>query len=552
MGRLHPRELLFPLLLGLAIAAVGSLPYWHGYATQGEDEVFMGFVGRGTPGANGYFSFARQAAEGHLLFVNQMTPEPGPRAYFSLQWLAFGLFSKWTGLSLAATFHVGRVLTVLLFVLAAYYLAGQCLDRPFQRRLAVSLTVLGAGFGWVVWLVNKAAGADLPFPLDIRGVSVFGYLVNNPHFIRAGLFAALQYAFLLRGEQTGKLRYFLLSGLANEGHSLIRPYHVPETILVYGLFPVFLCLVERRFDARRFLNYGAAGLVALPGMVYIVVTTLQNVLGMAGWYRQSLFLIEQVLWMGLPFLAVCIYAALFGMTRARQARRSDLLLAYWIACAWLLTHAFPYFNAGHENELYPLALAAPILLLRGPLPLLHAGLGERAPRVAEAFSRKRVQRLAAVALVLACMPSSAYVYARFFNDLHAPVPPYRYYLDYGTHRALEWLADNARESEVVLASQETSQFVPRMTACKVVTGHDMLTAHYGEKNGLVWRFLHIPGEDGFKQWIARRFNVRYVVCGPEERSPGGMNPQDHPWLREIFRADRTTVYRVSLDRPRAE
>lgn len=549
MDRIQPRELLFPLGVGIAVVVLGTLPYLYAYHTQGAGEVFMGFIGRGTPGANGYFMFARQAVEGHWLFVNQMTPEPTPRAYFSLQWLAFGLFSKWTGLSLVATFHLGRVLSVLLYVLAVYYLAAQCLEDAFRRRLALCLTVFGSGLGWMIWAVNKTLHAGLPLSFDLQGVSIFGYLINNPHFIRAGLCSALQYAFLIRGEQSGRLRYFVFSGLASEGHSIIRPYHVPETFLVYALFPILLCIRERRLVPRRILNYGVAALVALPGALYLVITTLSNVLGMAGWFRQSPLLLEQILWVGLPFLAVCGYFAFFGMADARQAKPSSLMLSAWLGLSWLLVNAFPYFNAGFEQAFAAFTLAPPILLMRGPLPLLHDRLASGFPRLAAAFARKQVQYLAAIALVLLCSPSSVYVYARFFKDLHHPVPPWRYYLDSGVHNAITWLETNARTNDVVLASHDTSQFVPRMSACKVVSGHDMLTANYYEKNRLVDRFFRIRGEDGFKRWLADTFNVHYVVFGPYERYGGGMDPADHPWLHEEFRHGNTTVYRVAIDKP---
>ncbi|HNR31407.1 MAG TPA: hypothetical protein PKI11_11005 [Candidatus Hydrogenedentes bacterium] len=541
------REYVFPLVLGAVVVIIGSLPYVYGYLSAGPDEVFMGFVGRGTPGANGYFMLARQAAEGEVFMVNRMTPEPTPQAYFSLQWLLFGRLVRWTGLSMIAMFHIWRVASMVLFTCAVYYLLAACLDSVFLRRLALALIVFGSGLGWTVWIARKAAGMDLPYPHDLLGVSVFGYLVNNPHFVRAGIFAALTVAFLLRGEATGKLRYFVYSGLAATGHGIIRPYLVPEVYLLYALFPALLNVAEGRWQWRRFAPYAVAGLVFLPTAAYLALTAYANVLGMAGWRRQSLFFLEQALWLGIPFVIVVGYFLLTGFTKLRGARPATLLLGLWIGVVMLLIHTYPYFIAGQELCFWALTIAPPILLLLGPGPALLEWTRRLAPRVVDRLTAPPWRAWAALVLVLACGPSSGYVYARDFKDLHGPVPPWRYYLDKDVHAALEWLDAHTRPNEVALASHDTSQFIPRLSRNKVVTGHDMLTANYGEKNGLVHRFYAARGEDEYKRWLARRFNVRYVVFGPYEWVHNGAEPADHPWLVEVFRRGGVAVYHVEPD-----
>jgi len=539
------REYTFPLALGVVMAVAGSLPYLYGCLSEAPDEVFMGFVGRGTPGANGYFMLARQAVEGEVFMVNRMTPEPTPQSYFSLQWLLFGRLVRWTGLSMIAMFHIWRVLSVVLFPCAAYFLVALCLDTVFQRRLALALMVFGSGLGWVFWLARKAAGIGLPYPLDLQGVSIFGYLVNNPHFIRAGIFTALTWAFLLRGEATGKLRYFVYSGLAATGHGIIRPYLVPEVFLVYALFPAMLSLAEGRWQWRRFVPYAVAGIVFLPAALYLVLTAYANVLGMAGWKRHSLFLSEQALWLGIPFLLVAGYFVFHGLSKARGARPATLLLGLWVGVVLLLVHAYPYFIAGQELSFWALTMAPPILLMLGPGPAILEWARIRAPRAAARLTAANTRAWAAAALVMACAPSSLYVYARDFKDLHGPVPPWRYYLDKDVHAALEWLDANTRPNEVVLASHDTSQFIPRLSRNRVVSGHDMLTADYGEKNGLVSRFYQARGDDEFKRGLVRRFQVRYVVFGPYEWAHNGAAPADHPWLKQVFRSGGVTVYHVA-------
>ena len=253
MTPIDRREWLFPLLLALFFAAVGTAPYVHGYLSAGPDEQFMGIIGRGTPGANSYLAFARQVAEGRHLVTNLYNPHAPAHAYFHAEWWIMGMVSRITGVPLLFWFHAGRILSAAAFLLAAYYLCAVFLPERAARRGGLALIAFGAGFGWILVGANATLGTDLTLPLDTRGVTIFGYLMNKPHFIRAGAFAALQYAWLIRGIQTGNVRYFLLSGLAASGHSLVRPYHIPEACLVLLLFLGIRTLYDRRAFGRTLL-----------------------------------------------------------------------------------------------------------------------------------------------------------------------------------------------------------------------------------------------------------------------------------------------------------
>ncbi len=534
------REYVFPSVLGLVIIAVGSLPYLYGYATAPPGQRFMGFVGRGTPGANGYLMLARQARDGAHLMENKVTPEPLPRTYFNLEWWLFGKASRWTGLSLMAVFHVGRALTVLGFCLAVYYLAALCLGSVFERRLAVLLICLGSGFGWILWCANHGLGLWLIPSRDLNGVSVPGYLINKPHFIRAGIFAALKYAFLLAGARSGKRRYFVLSGLSALAHSSIRPYHIPETYLVYALFPVLLNWREGRWSWGRFKNYALAGAVHLPAVAFFGYLAVAQTLGMSGWERKPGFLIEYVLWLGWPFLLFCV--ALPWYLRVREAHDATLLLTLWIVLAWLICNAYPYWGAGQEAAFYSFHIVPPILAVAGPLRWAREWLEKRRghPLVLPPLGSAAV----AAVLVVVSMPSTALVYAEMSSRLHTGHREWTYHLSEDTYQALCWLEEHGEPNTVVLASHDTSQFVPRIARNKVVTGHDMLTANYRQKNEWVRRFYGEANDGAFKRDLVARYAIRYVVYGPRERALGMADPAGLPWLRCVFRQGEAAVYEV--------
>lgn len=541
MGKASWREYLFPLAIGLFFVALGTLPYLYAYQTTPEDSTFMGFVGRGTPGANGYLMFAKQVRDGGHLMENQFSPKPLPRAYFNLEWYVFGKFSGLTGLSLIATFHVFRVLTVLGYVCAVYFLASCCIAHVGLRRLAVSLITLGSGLGWPLWIAGRVSGFDFPESIDLRGVCVPGHLVNKPHFIRAGLFAALKYGLLLRGEQTGKRRYFVASGLAALAHASLHPYPLPTNYLVYAGFPAVLCLRDGHFSLARFKNYALAGLILFPAVLYYAWMAHTNVLGMEGWTRQSLFLVETLVWLGIPAVAVVVYFLGTGFTveRIRTARPETLLIVLWLVMAWFVVNLYPYFPAGHESAIYPYMIAPALLLVLGPVPAWRRWARARGWPWARGT-------LAACLLVLACMPSSVYVYTRFFRDLHHTPRhmPWRFYLPNSLLDAMAWLDKNTPKGSVVLASPETAQFIPRLTHNKVVAGHDMISPNHHQKAADIWRFYHAPGDAGFKDWFAAKNRVKYVLLGPFEDPGTGLAPEELDWLKPAYESRGVRVFRV--------
>lgn len=505
-------------------------------------------MGRGTPGANGYLMFARQVESGGHFMQNQYTPFDTPYTYVNLEWWLFGKMAGITGLSLVAMFHVWRALTVVAFFCAIYYFAALCLPGVWARRYAVTLMALGGGLGWLIWVTNRTAGLDFPLPLDLKGVNIAGYLVNKPHFIRAGVFAALTYGFLIHGERTGQRRWFALSGLAALGHSAVHPYHIPETYLVYTLMPLVLMWREGQIDRQRIANYGTACAIFLVAVLYYGYMALENTLGMEGWRRDSIFLVEQFFWVGWPFAACCVWFVFNGFRPAliREASPAALLIAIWIFSAWSLVHTFPYFPAGQEASFFALAIAPPVAVLMGPWPALVAALRTARPKLAEAITApSRLAALAVVSILLA-LPSSAYTYLNFYRDLHRTPEsgPWRFYVHRDALQVITWLGDHDRTIPRVLASHATGQFVPRFIDARVVTGHDMLTPHYGEKNYFVERFFATHTPEAERRYIVDRFRVNYVFVGPEERALGNVAWETLPWLEPVCKKETATLYRV--------
>lgn len=553
----------FPAAFAVAFAVAGSLPYAYGYLHAGDTTQFTGFVGRGVFGPNGYMMLARQAQHGQRLFENLMTPENVPRAFFNLEWWLFGRMAAWTGLSLVAMHHVWRMAIVALIAAAVWYLARSSLESRFQQRFAFALIFLGSGFGWIFYVASKIIlyvvpsaqamavndfnagfwmrGLLFPLPLDIKGVSLPAYMINQPHFVLATACAVLAFAFLIAGENSGKVRYFILSGLMAFLHAAVRPYNIPETLLIYILFPVLLSFRDGQIDRARIGKYALAAVFLLPAVVYYAWIAKAHVLGGSkgpNWTPGHF--VDDVLWLGLPCLLMCLWIA--GVGAIRTAKPSTILLGLWLAIAFVLEQSHNYYNTGQEASFPSYMIVPAILATAGPFRAIYHFVRDNA-FLQRALNWEpatpRFKRIAAACVVAACMPSFILAYAMMFTSLRDRPAPY--YISNDVAAGIAWLEENAATHDTVLANFETSQLVPRMAGIKTFQGHYMITPDAPAKRTQAERFAGQPGDDAFKHALVKDNNIRYVLFGPSE----GNGAETIPWLKTCFTQGPVRIFKVT-------
>jgi len=537
-------EYAFPIALAALIFLLGTVPYAYGYLITPDDKVFMDFVGRGTPGANGYFAFAKQAYEGLHLMENKMTPEPTRRDYFNLEWWIFGKMARWMGLSLVDIFHVTRAMIVLFYVCALYRLISLCTDSLFQRRLVVALVCLGSGLGWLIWIANRA-GMDLTISRDLKGVGIPGYLVNKPHFILGAAFALMAQVMHLRAYQTGQLRFFAYSGLMAALHSLVRPYGIPETHALWAGFAVLVCIREGRWAWERARGPLLAMAVHAPVFAYFLYYAWTGSLGSPDWSRVPGHIIEYVFWIGWPF--ALLVAGMPWLLRLRQLSDAHLLLLTWILLAWFHCNAYPYTRGGQEAAFYSFPVVTVFFSVCVLMPRFWQWWRERPallPWVPFDFSKPRNALLAAIVLVVASMPTTVIIYRDYFITLRYGHPDWTFYISKDLYHCLQWVDKNVGEEDVILASLRASQFIPRVANSKVVTGHDFLTTKYYEKNPQVERFFYAESDEDFKRGFLREHSVDYLLYSEFEQEMHGMRPENFPWLKPAHTVGKVTIYKV--------
>src|SRR5215469_2567897 len=141
------RALADVLPVWLALTGITGLPYIIAALRSPSGFVFTGVLSA-YDDTFSYLAWIKQAAGGHLLMLDMFTSEPHGRQFFLPLWACLGLMSKATGLSVAVVFHAGRIVAMLLLLLAARSVTGTVMRSRVRIRYTLWLLAFSAGLGW--------------------------------------------------------------------------------------------------------------------------------------------------------------------------------------------------------------------------------------------------------------------------------------------------------------------------------------------------------------------------------------------------------------------
>lgn len=173
---------------------LAALPALYAQIAAPKGSTYLGFEFN-TDDHMVYAAWMRQAMSGHFFLDNRFTTDPQPGLTVHLYFWILGLVAKITGIPFAANF--ARLLFTGLFVPLLYRLVRRVSGSVYVTRLAVTLTVVGGGIGFLVWHnfgveivrpgpVNEALGGIMlgRLPIDVWQPEAFVF----PSMLTNGLF----------------------------------------------------------------------------------------------------------------------------------------------------------------------------------------------------------------------------------------------------------------------------------------------------------------------------------------------------------------------------
>jgi hypothetical protein len=508
------------LVLAIVVFGITAIPYMIGFLHPLQGMVFGGLLPP-IEDQDAYFSFIRQAADGHWLFVNRLTSMDHDPVFINPQWWLVGRIMAWLDDSDQLAYQIWRAAGALAVMFGFSALAAIVVRDHGQRRIALLMCAFGGGFWWLQGAL-RLLGRALPLQYDLpRGMKMdllaathpFHQIMVNPHHaIPLGLFLFFCASYA-KGELTGNSRWYLIAAAIAVIEGTIRPY---ELIAMYTAIPLFLLIelvLTREFEPRR-LALRILPLVAIaPVFLYnVYIFRFHHVLKY--WGSQGKSSVFEVHWQLLSLgLAGVLVAIRLGLAKTFPLKTSmERLLLAWIVTVLFFCHAhkFPMFHSVPYTFQLVTTIMPPVILL-GVVVLDPARWAGWSPPAA-------LRPLILAAFVAINALSSAYMVTWFSRDI--PKDP-SYYVYKSELEAYKWMARQTGDRDVVLCTRDTGRKLARYTSVRVVTGHWSVTPNVWELEPRIDRFYKSEMNQRESEEFLEQLGVNWIYWGRNERIRGG-------------------------------
>ncbi|HEX9680783.1 MAG TPA: hypothetical protein VGA32_04965 [Anaerolineales bacterium] len=497
-----------------ALAVITSVPYVVGFASQGTEWRFTGFVFAVEDG-NSYLAKMLLGASGDWLFRTPYSTMAQRGALAFLPYLLVGKLAAGPTLpeQLIGLFHLFRILATPWAVFATYRFVSLWLNAAWLRRWATALACVGGGLGWAALALPQARP-----PLEFYSPESFGFLafLGLPHLIlsRALLLDGMSaYVTTTAGGGQGARAAILFTAAG-----LVQPVVLATAfavILIHGL----LGALFGQFGLAGWLRRAAPILAPAGLLAAAYAAMLAGDPFLQTWARQNRVLSPP------PLDYLLAYGVVIGlaMWSVRRGVR-DRTFRAWLPLAWAA--AFPLLAYAPVNLQRRLPEGTWIVLL------ILAALG---------LDQWKRRSLAAAVFAGISLPST--VLLMFGGISTASVPRHPAFYPAAEARAADWLRSTANRSAVVLSAYPVGNRLPARAPVRVVIGHGPETANLDVLLPAVGRFFS-SGDDEERRRLLAEQRVNYVFWGPAERELGSWYPGQLAELIRVYVDQGYEIFRV--------
>lgn len=502
------KETRWIVIFSLLIIFLTSLPYWIGFANQGTDWQFSGFV-FGVEDGNSYIAKMRIGQIGDWLFRTpySMQAQNGVLAFLPYMLLGKLVGGSETHLQFVLLFHFFRIVAIPIGIFAIYRFTSLFIAETWWRQWTTVMATVAGGLGWLV--LTFGGGEWLgSLPLEFISPETFGFLsiYGLPHLIisRALLiFGLIQY--LKAPDRPSSAWwagcFFLLIGF-------FQPLSILSAYAAIGAHLVVIILrsMFNGFDRELLMKWGGAAIramvVPLPLLAYFALTFSQDPF-LVAWTRQNRILSPHPLHYILSYALVLIPAAYGGYVSIKRRSARALFPVSWA----LIIFALAYFPHNLQRRLPEGTWVAFSTL--SAIGLMEGIRSSRAKRI-----------VGGVVLGFSLVSSILLLFGGVQVSVDPSPPVYRPSTEI---KAFEWVEEQIAPGRVVLSSYDIGNALPAYAPVRVVIGHGPESIDLDRLRGEVSRFYGDMSVAERATFLDQN-EVGLVFYGPEERRLGGWDP----------------------------
>jgi hypothetical protein len=523
MPSLTKREITQVIGIGLVVVAISSVPYVLGYCSTPAGMEFGGFVAMWGESYS-YLAKMQHGVWDGWRYRIPFTPEAHPGAYFYTFHLGLGKLSSLWGLSVMQTYQFARLACGLSLLIMAYIFLSIFLQDRDRRLVAYLPISLSSGVGWLVLLLGGSPALRGIAPIDFWRIEAYTFftVLTFPHYAAAVTLLLLFLTLALTYLETFRLPALLLGSLTVVALYIVHPYDVFLVDRVLATYWAILFLNRRRIPKRQTLDLTIWILSPIPLLAYYYQALASDPV-FQSWAAQTVLPSPSMphLFLGYGFVFLL---AVGGLLRAiRQRNERSTLLVAWVTSTFVLLYLpFNLKRRMFEGLHIPLCILATVGLFEYLLPVaLNSSWLNRFARW-RGYERPGLRRLLLYSVIMGSFPSRLYLAAS--SSVYALQNHPSLYYQHEETEAIDWLRNNTRRTDTVLASYEVGRLIPARAGNRVFMGHWCETVELEHKKQLSVKFFQDSTGDDFRLDLLAEYGIRYVFHGPTERQLGEFDP----------------------------
>lgn len=527
--------------VALLFFLITGIPYFYGWWISTPSIQFTGFVYNHEDEVQ-YFSFARQALEGKLLFEDRYTTEPHPRILINWFWWGTGQLMKWTGWEIPVSFQAYRFLILLVFIGTLFVFLGRYLEGNL-RWMGLVLILWGGGFGGIVRIFRKSLNIipnGYDFDVWLMESHAFLSMMVSPIYNLAVALMLLVYLFFLKGMENQQNRNFALAGLFSLLLLFFHPFEFGVVFPVLMFTAILLWLSNWKRNKSAFWGITLFLLISLPGLIYNYYLSRQPVWGEV--MNQMALITPDPLQIGfcfgLPFFLTLI--TFRGLPSLKKVNPTQALLFSWAVVGFFLLYLPVKFQwhliNGWQVPLY-------ILALKGLEERILPYVKEKLTHLSN-WKERKLKVISYTLIFLFASITPCYVIQAKIKNTKTHFGQLPYYLHSEELAAINWLRAHSQSGVAILSGPEMGNILPGWTGNKVFVGHYCITPKYEEKIKIVKGFWDQNNVFPDRMDWLRKQGVRYIYRGVEEKGIGSYDPGQEVSIKKVFSINRSMIFKV--------
>ncbi|MCB0211437.1 MAG: hypothetical protein KDJ52_19010 [Anaerolineae bacterium] len=505
------------------IVAVSALPLLIAWAMTPPGWNFTGILVNPLDG-HSYLAKMEQGATGHWLFHLTYTPEPHAGAFLFTFYVGLGHVARLTGLPLVVVFHLARLLAGVGLLLTVYRFIAHITMSIVERRLAFLLIGTASGLGWLGLIFGA-------FPIDFWVPEAFVHysLHANPHF-PLGLMLMLLVLMQVVWPYTQALLLsrIVMPTLLAILLAIVLPFAVVIVWLLLAALIGRTVLIHkgRLLWSHIWPTLGVVG-GSLPVVGYQYWVTITNPI-LAGWNAQNVTSTPPVMNVILGF-GIIGGLALIKIVHIIRQKGRETSEGEWLLCLWVIISIGLLYVPFTLQRRFITGLHIPLAIL--------AAIGLRRWLTQSKRSTLFQQRIVLSVVVVGLLETLLvwglpilFIKQQTIDSLTTSV----LFIQDDEAAAFQWLRDNTKPDDVVLASPRIGMWVPGQTGARAFYGHPFETVAAEDKKAQVEAFYRgdqpstSPASD-------------YIFYGVSEQAIG--RPQYLQELPVVFSSGNVTIYK---------